>query len=102
MQIEPVINARFKQFRKSHELEDFSDGDAFERFVNYTIFTLHQPDAFNSDSELLDFVCVGGRSDMGIDGLAIKVNGILVKTKDDIDDIINPSSSFKCNTLEKR
>lgn len=88
MQVEPIINARFKQFRQKNELEFKPDGEAFERFVNYTIFSLHQPDAFSSDSELIDFVCVGGMSDMGIDGLAIKVNGIIVKSKTDIQDII--------------
>jgi hypothetical protein len=88
MQVEPIINARFKQFRQKNELESKPDGEAFERFVNYTILSLHQPDAFSSDSELLDFVCVGGMSDMGIDGLAIKVNGIIVKSRTDIQDII--------------
>lgn len=88
MQVEPIINARFKQFRQRNELEHFQDGEAFERFVNYTIFSLHQPEAFSADSELLDFVCVGGSADMGIDGIAIKVNGILIKTKSDIKDII--------------
>ena len=88
MQVEPIINARFKQFRQKNELERVPDGEAFERFVNYTILSLHQPDAFTADSELLDFVCVGGMSDMGIDGLAIKVNGIIVKSRADIHDII--------------
>lgn len=89
MQVEPIINARFKQFRIKNELENVVDGIAFEKFVNYTIFTLHQPDAFNVDSELLEFVSVGGSADMGIDGIAIKVNDILVKSKEDIDDIVN-------------
>lgn len=89
MQVEPIINARFKQFRIKNELENVIDGVAFEKFVNYTIFTLHQPDAFNVDSELLEFVSVGGSADMGIDGIAIKVNDVLVKSKEDIDDIVN-------------
>ncbi|MCB0399639.1 MAG: AIPR family protein [Winogradskyella sp.] len=88
MQIEPVINARFKQFKKSNDLENIPDGEAFERFVNHSILSQHQPDAFSSDTEMLDFVCVGGTSDMGIDGIAIKVNGILVKSNEDIQDII--------------
>lgn len=89
MQVEPIINARFKQFRIKNELENVVDGVAFEKFVNYTIFTLHQPEAFNVDSELLEFVSVGGSSDMGIDGIAVKVNDIIVKSKEDIDDIVN-------------
>ena len=97
MQVEPIINARFKQFRIKNELENAVDGIAFEKFVNYTIFTLHQPDAFSVDSELLDFVSVGGSADMGIDGIAIKVNDILVKSKQDVDDIIKINSKKRIN-----
>lgn len=97
MQVEPIINARFKQFKIKNELENVTDGIAFEKFVNYTIFTLHQPDAFNVDSELLEFVSVGGTSDMGIDGIAIKVNDIIVKSKEDIDDIVNVNVKKRIN-----
>lgn len=97
MQVEPIINARFKQFKLKNELETISDSVAFEKFVNYTIFTLHQPDAFTVDSELLDFVSVGGSADMGIDGLSIKVNDILIKSKNDIDDIIKFNSKKRIN-----
>jgi hypothetical protein len=71
MQVEPIINARFKQFRQKNELESIQDSLAFEKFVNYTIYTLHYPDAFTADSELLDFVSVGGSNDMGIDSILL-------------------------------
>lgn len=92
MQVEPIINARFKQFKAKNGLEEMQDSFAFEKFVNYTICTLHHPDAFSADSELLDFVCVGGADDMGIDGIAIKVNDIIIKHQDDITDILKYSS----------
>lgn len=94
---EPIINARFKKFRENYGLESISDGEAFERFVNSSILMSHQPDAFSADSELLDFVSVGGAGDNGIDGLAIKLNGILVKSIDEIDDII---AKFKTANIE--
>ncbi|WP_293907715.1 AIPR family protein [Sphingobacterium sp. UBA5670] len=97
MQVEPIINARFKQFRQKNELEHVPDGVAFEKFVNYTIFTLHQPDAFSADTELLDFVSIGGANDMGIDGIAIKVEDIIVKTKNEIDDIIKFNRNKRIN-----
>ncbi|WP_369013939.1 AIPR family protein [Flavobacterium anhuiense] len=97
MQVEPIINARFKQFKVKNELENIVESVAFEKFVNYTIFSLHQPDAFTVDSELLDFVSVGGSADMGIDGLAIKVNDIIIKSKEDIDDIIKFNSKKRIN-----
>lgn len=88
MNVEPIINARFKKYRESNGLLNMADGDAFERFVNHAIFTLHQPDAFSSDSELLDRICVGGNNDMGIDGLAVKLNGLLVRDVQDVKDIL--------------
>ncbi len=94
---EPIINARFKKFRDSYGLNNMSDGDAFERFANSAILTSHQPDAFTADSELLDKICVGGMGDNGIDGLAIKLNGILIKSIEEINDII---SKFKTANIE--
>lgn len=97
MNIEPIIDARFKEFKIKNELEQIKESVAFEKFANYTIYTLHQPDAFSADSELLDFVSVGGEADMGIDGIAIKVNDIIVKSQRDIDDIIKHSGRKKVN-----
>ncbi len=85
---EPIINAKFKRFRDSFGLNTMADGDAFERFVNSAILTSHQPDAFSADAELLDKICVGGQADTGIDGIAIKVNGVLVQAKEEASDII--------------
>lgn len=97
MNVEPIINARFKRFKDTYEINNLADGEAFERFVNHAILSAHQPDAFSADGELLDIVCVGGRDDMGIDGLAIKVNGLLVRSIDDSKDILD---KFKRATVE--
>ena len=59
MNVEPIINARFKRFRESFGFNRIPDGEAFERFVNHAIFTSHQPDAFSADNELLDKISVG-------------------------------------------
>jgi hypothetical protein len=88
MTIEPIINAKFKKFRESYGLNSMTDGDAFERFVNSAILTSHQPDAFSADAELLDSICVGGQADTGIDGVAVKINGILVKSKEEASELI--------------
>lgn len=87
MQLKPIIQAKFKKFKDSYELNQLVDGIAFERFVNHSILTFHQPDAFTADSDFLEKVCVGGEADTGIDGIAIKINGILIKNTDDIDEI---------------
>ena len=88
---EPIINARFKKFRESFGLAHITDGEAFERYVNSSLLTTHQPEAFSADSELLDKICVGGNEDTGIDGIAIKINGLLLKDVDEISDVIQRS-----------
>ncbi len=97
MNVEPIINARFKKFRDSNGLNNMPDGEAFERFVNHAIFSSHQPDAFSADTELLDKVCVGGRDDAGIDGLSIKLNGLLIRDIQEAKDIL---MKFKRASLE--
>ena len=97
MNIEPIIDARFKRYRESFELNHLDEGPAFERFVNHAILSGHQPDAFSADDELMDNICVGGHDDMGIDGIAIKLNGLLVRNIDDVDDIID---KFQRATVE--
>jgi hypothetical protein len=67
------------------------DGSAFERFVNSTILVSHQPDAFSADADLLESICVGGQADTGIDGIAVKINGVLVRSVSDAADIIKSS-----------
>ena len=88
MNVEPIIDARFKKFRESYDLGNLSDDDAFERFVNHTILSTHQPDAFGADAQLLDSICVGGTEDTGIDGIGVKLNGLFVKDEEEVKDII--------------
>ncbi|MBF0541563.1 MAG: AIPR family protein [Nitrospirae bacterium] len=97
MNVEPIINVRFKKFKDSYDVNSSDEGSNFERFVNHAILSTHQPDAFSADEELLDKVCVGGPNDMSIDGLAIKLNGLFMKSINDIDDIIE---KFKRASVE--
>ncbi len=88
MNVEPIINAKFKKFREKMELNNIADGVAFEQFVNHAILTAHQPDAFNGDNELFQKVNVGGSKDMGIDGIAIKLNGLFIRDIDEAEDLV--------------
>lgn len=87
MNVEPIINAKLKKFREKMELTNVADGIAFEQFVNHTILSAHQPDAFNGDNELFEKVNVGGTKDMGIDGIAIKLNGLFIRDIDEAKDL---------------
>jgi hypothetical protein len=92
--IDPIIDAKFNKFRKRMNLKDVPDGTAFEQFVNYTILISHQADAFNGDGELLHKVNVGGYGDMGIDGLAIKINGNIVRDIDEAKSLVSKLSKI--------
>ncbi len=89
MQLEPIIAAKLKTFQDRFELSNIQDGVAFGKFVNHTILSTHQPDAFSADSELLEKISVDGEWDTGIDGMAIVLNGLVIKDKSDVDSIMN-------------
>jgi hypothetical protein len=86
--MEPILKAHFNKFKQGFEINTHSanpeevkklESSAFEKFVNYLIFSLDYPDIFTGNIDLLDFVSVGGGHDTGIDGIGIKVNERLVR-----------------------
>ncbi|MFB0921613.1 MAG: AIPR family protein [Oscillospiraceae bacterium] len=88
MKLQPIIQAKLNNYKTQHEISHLSDGDAFERYANQTILTTHQPSAFSIESELLDVITVGGHDDMGIDGISVKLNGVLISSIDEAKDVI--------------
>jgi len=48
---------------------------------------------------LFDQICVGGQGDTGIDGLAIRVNGIFISTKEDVDNIIRTNNRINIDFI---
>ena len=99
MQFEPMINARINLFKAHHALSNLPDDKLFEFFVNDVILRSHQPDVGISEEAILDECSVGGADDMGIDGLAIKVNGIFVSTKQDIDELVELNKQISIEFL---
>lgn len=89
MNLEPIINSKFKKFREHMELLKIADGIAFEQYVNFSILKSHQPEAFNGDSELFNKVNIGGTLDMGIDGIAIKLNDIIIRDINEAKDLVS-------------
>ena len=87
MKLQPIIRVKLAKFREDYELKNESEGVAFERFANQTILSSHQPGVFSVDDSLLDGVCIGGQNDMGLDGICIKLNGLLIHTLQDAKDI---------------
>lgn len=91
-----VLRGKFENFVKSWDIQFSSvteEAEAFEKFVNYIIISNDNPSAFIGKPELLDFCSPGGGNDGKIDGVGIKVNGILVDSEEDINQIVDASRS---------
>ena len=95
MNYAPIINSKLKLFKKNYGLEKLEDNAAFEFFINNLVLRMYQPEAFSAVNDLFDQVCVGGQEDTGIDGIAIKINGVFISTKEDVDGIIKNNPRIK-------
>lgn len=95
MTIEPIIKVKMEKFREDTNIPFISEDILFERFVNFNILSMHQPYVLATDNELLDTICVGGGNDMGVDGIAISLNGRFIKSISDINDILSDGKKGK-------
>ena len=93
MKYEPMVKVYIKKFCDDYGYSKEPEDSVFERFVNNLVLTMHQPDSTSKNSSLLETTSVGGGNDMGIDGIAIKVNNLFVTSVKEIDDIIHQSES---------
>lgn len=88
MTLDPIIKAKMEVYREDYLLGELSEDELFERYVNDNILSQLQPDVFKTEYELLDKICIGGGNDLGIDGIAITLNGQFIKSIDDIEDLV--------------
>lgn len=101
--MEPILKSYYNRFKESFEIDtkDNNAGNqqrkeaaAFEKFINHVMFSIDDPDAFVSDLDMLDTVCVGGGQDTGIDGIGVRINGRLVATKEDVQQLLEISKKI--------
>ncbi len=91
--MEPILKSYYNRFKDVFEIDtkdanntkqQLKESVAFEKFINHVMFSIDDPNAFVSDVDMLDSVCVGGGCDTGIDGLGVRINGRLVSSKEDV------------------
>jgi cold shock CspA family protein len=96
--MEPILKSYFIKFKKDFEIETREEpqeeAKAFERFVNYVLFSLDDPNVFIADAELLDSVSVGGANDTFIDGIGVTINDRLIRSIDEINEIADGSKKL--------
>ena len=78
-----ITKSLIEELLKVQELESEDESKDFEKLVNYTAIS----NEYNKTFEL-DFVTVGEGNDTGLDGIAIIVNGQLIESTDEVDDLI--------------
>ncbi|MCX5887358.1 MAG: AIPR family protein [Proteobacteria bacterium] len=76
-----IIRNLIRDFLKSEEIESSDDAKNFENFCNFSIISSE----YKSDFSIED-ISMG--STQGIDGIAIIVNGNLITTTEEIDDLV--------------
>jgi hypothetical protein len=82
--VDRVTRSYLQEFREEQTLsEDLSESDLFEFFADYCVVSA----AYEEEFDTAD-VHVGGNDDVGLDGLAVIVNGVLVGTVDEAEDLL--------------
>jgi len=76
------------------EIESEGDSKDFEKLSNYTVISNEYNKTFDIDS-----LTVGDGNDTGIDGIAIIVNGQLVESTDEVDDLLEKNNSLDVEYL---
>ncbi|MDK0522192.1 AIPR family protein [Streptomyces sp. ML-6] len=78
-----VTKSYIEEFKKDQSLGGTSDSETFEHFANYCVTSDIHDDEF-----LLDDVHTGKANDLGIDGIAILINGTLITSPEEVHDLL--------------
>ena len=93
-----VTKSQFEQFKGQFSLNTLSDSDAFELFVIYCVVSRYvKSDTVSKD--LLNELNVGNGNDWGIDGAILVVNGRIVTSAQEIDDLLSANNSLHVHIL---
>jgi hypothetical protein len=79
--LDAITRSLLTQFVESEGLTHLSPAEQFERFVNFAVMSSEHSDTFNVED-------VSGPGDeVGIDGIAVLVNGAMVTTAEQVEDL---------------
>ncbi len=78
-----IIQSYMEAFLSSQQIEEKDPSRQFEIFASYCAVEQHYTDTYN----LVDVVTAQG-GDCGIDGVAIIINGMLITSEEEVDDLI--------------
>ena len=78
-----ITTALLHDFVQEQSLQALEEDEAFERFSNFCVMSRMAGETLNVED-----VSVGGGEDTGIDGIAVLVNGALVTSVEEIEDLL--------------
>jgi AIPR protein len=77
-----ITSSLLSEFVKQNNLEALAEDRAFEQFTGFLVLSTHLSDSFDTDE-----ISVGSGGDLGIDCIAVVVNGTLVTEPEEIEDL---------------
>ena len=77
-----ITKALLEDFILEQQLQSLEESKAFERFCNFCVVSKEYSETF-----AVEEVSCGGGQDTGIDGIAIVINGTLVSSVEEIEDL---------------
>ncbi|MCM1181993.1 MAG: AIPR family protein [Roseburia sp.] len=83
-----LLDAKFDQFVEDFNLQDNSKEVNWRRFVNYQFFSQFQPGRLDTDSDLLDQICVDSAAFPQVQGAFFLMNDQILSEPQDIEDIL--------------
>lgn len=82
-----ITESLINELLENHEIKSEGESKDFEKLVNYTIISTEYNKTFDVET-----ITVGEGGDTGLDGIAIIVNGQLIETTDEIDDLLDKNN----------
>jgi hypothetical protein len=87
--MDKVTESLLAEFSKEHSLESLKEDKQFEHFASYVVVRAEHTESFDThDIVVGDDDSTKGGADIGIDGVAIIANGVLVTDVEELEDLI--------------
>jgi hypothetical protein len=84
-----ITTSLLTEFSKEYSIESLPEDQRFEIFAAYICVRRHYSETFDPG----DIVC-GHGGDLGIDAIAIIVNGVLITDVDTLEELINSGADY--------
>lgn len=87
-----IIEKCIKAFADDYSIVEKKTDVMFEHFVNFCIVSKYAPEAYQDDRLFYDNVHTGAGNDLGIDGILILVNDIVIESVEQFADVAGNKS----------